>query len=219
VIQDGLVQLDIGLDAINIAEEALRGIPNGAKKAISAAINETLPKMRGSANKGIQDGLNIIKSDINDHINITNRSNATDLSGVVEIDYAAASLRQFKAKSTKGGVVATTVKAQGPQTYKHYFIPLPGNPVYGRTYTSPKRQMTSGRYAGAVIKRGPRKGQPILRQGIEKKYGPAPVTAFQMTPELSDKVMNDSAEAFQKAVERKIEWQLATGSAASPDGV
>ena len=193
-------------------EADLAHVRDGAKRALSAAINDTLRSGRTQLTRRMREHLNLKAGDVRDRIQITKRPSGTDLEGVLRLDYQAVRLQLFRPRaSKKGGVIVTTTKADVGQRFRHYFSARMASGhvgVFRRVPGSPKVRPQRGRYAGAMFKRGPKKGQAILRQQIQETFGPSVLAAFEKAPNLADEALAELGETFEARLNSKIQWLL-----------
>lgn len=67
---------------------------------------------------------------------------------------------------------------------------------------------TKGRYAGRLIKIGPRAGQPMLRQPIKKLYGPSPRKAFEAAPAIAEEVIKEIGDDLDRQIWSQVDRRL-----------
>lgn len=104
------------------AEEMLRDIKNGARDAIRSAINDTLQRTKGPIAGELAQEINLGKQRIGKQIAITGRPTAYALSGELTISHEPIRLEDYKPRwSRAGGVMVTTIKSEGPHTFRHGF--------------------------------------------------------------------------------------------------
>jgi hypothetical protein len=109
-------------------------------------------------------------------------------------------------------VAVTTVKHEGVQVFKHMFrrtMASGHTGVFERVKGAAKVVPHNGRYDGRRIKRGPRKGQFLLRQPIKEAFGPSVLKAFELAPGLADEALRDISAKLEERLVSKVEWQLA----------
>jgi hypothetical protein len=217
----GRVMLRVSDAELAYVQQTLNAIPQGAQKAIRAAINSTLAKARTELARAIRQEVNIPYGEIRDRITIPRKASNTALSGTLRIDYRNIPLIKFKAKYTKKvGVTVHMLKNQSPLTFNRAFIatgPKRGTQVWERQKGAAKREMTTGKYAGRVIKRGPRKGQPFLRQPLRRMPGISAVNVFEILPDLQERALANIGNELAKQIASKIQWQLSRATPNAPD--
>lgn len=202
------------------AEETLRAVPGGAQVAIRGAINDTLKWARTQLVRLIGEQINLRARDIRDRINIVKRASGGDLEGVIKIDYKAVPLIDFRARfSKRNGVTATIFKGDGAQAFRHQFKATMASSHVGafqRVKGAPKAIPKHGRYSGRTIKRGPNKGQQILRQPIKEAFAVSVLAAFARNPDLQQQALGGIATKFAERLASKVQWQLQKASTAMP---
>lgn len=216
-------RISVSISTVQLAEleETLKAIPNGARTAIRSAINDTLKYGRTALTNQMADVLNLKKSDIRQRINIARRAMGNNLEGVLKLDYQAVPLQKFSGSTSRRPPLAaiTTLKGKPPITYKHRFRQRMQSGhlgIFERAKGANKIRPTKGTYAGRIIKRGPNKGKPLLRQPIIESFGISVVRAFDLDPELQDRALANIADKFQERLASKVQWQLSKASSAEP---
>lgn len=202
-------------------EETLKAIPSGAKTAIRAAINDTLKSGRSSLTDEMAGVLNLKKSDIRQRITIQKKATSNSLEGVIKIDYWPVPLQKFSNSTSRRPPLApiVTLKGKPAQTFKHRFRQRMQSGhlgIFERAKGANKVRPTKGTYAGRIIKRGPNKGKPLLRQPIVEAFGISVVRAFDLDPALQQRALSDIADKFQERLASKVQWQLSKASSAEP---
>lgn len=216
-------RISVSISTVQLAEleETLKAIPNGARTAIRSAINDTLKYGRTALTDQMSDVLNLKKADIRQRINVAQRAVGNNLEGVLKLDYQAVPLQKFSNSISRRPPLAsiTTLKGKPPITYKHRFRQRMQSGhlgIFERAKGANKIRPTKGTYAGRIIKRGPNKGKPLLRQPIIEAFGISVVRAFDLDPALQDRAMANIADKFQERLASKVQWQLSKASSAEP---
>ncbi len=214
-----LVHISVSEAERDAIEKKLAALPGGAKKAMVSAINDTLRHARTNITRLIADKVYLKQKDIRDNVKIRQKATKDVPEGIIEIKYEAEPLIHFKVRfSKRSGATASIIKGDPVQKFKHDFKAEVASGHVGAFYddlSQPKRRAQSGRYAGRTIKRGPRKGQPILRRPIKQAYGPAVTTVLEKNPSLPREALADINEFLKKRLDSKIQYLL---SKANPDG-
>lgn len=141
-------------------------------KATVSALNKTATQTRNQAVKRIREIYVLKSSDIKDNILISKATSKRQWSGVFSFKKGKALwITNFSAKMTKQGLSVKVKKASKRSILKAAFLTPDGKPLqrYGKRDFAPK----GGYWAGKTIRRGPNKGQPILRQRVKTIYGPS----------------------------------------------
>jgi hypothetical protein len=216
-------RISVSISTVQLAEleETLKAIPNGARTAIRSAINDTLKYGRTALTDQMSDVLNLKKADIRQRINVAQRAVGNNLEGVLKLDYQAVPLQKFSNSISRRPPLAsiTTLKGKPPITYKHRFRQRMQSGhlgIFERAKGANKIRPTKGTYAGRIIKRGPNKGKPLLRQPIIEAFGISVVRAFDLDPALQDRALVNIADKFQERLASKVQWQLSKASSAEP---
>lgn len=181
--QGGTISVGIDPGQRAYLEQTLSAVAGGAKRAIVSAINRTLSHARTNVSKRIREVLDLKKSEVDDRIKIASKPQGDDFSGSIRISYEPVPLSRFPHSVTKRGVFVSIFKGQTRQRFRRMFSPAKFKTLFER------------------------KGKE--RMPIKKAFGPAVVTAFDLTPNLSDQALADIAEFLHKTLVSKIEWQLA----------
>jgi len=198
----------------------LSGIKGGAPRAIESAINDELRHARTAISSALREHLTLSKARTDKSIHIERASRAT-LRGLIWLDWRGIALVQYahkaltrKYRNFAPGVWVNVRTDRGWETIpKAFKAGLP----YGREGKSrmailrrfgekvvPKR----GRYAGRIVTRGPRKGEPLMRQPLRELGGPSVLAAWQNAPGLADKELKDIDARLSKRLASKVEWLL-----------
>lgn len=212
-------QVSISLRPADVAyaEAMLAAIPNGARTAIRSAINDTLKSERAEMVGQVRGEMNALAKEVRARIDVTDRPRAYSLSGALSVSYGRLRLEDFrpKPKERRGaGVAGVVMKRKGPIRFRHGFeAPVgPGHQAL-LIRRGPKRVPTKGRYAGRTVTRGPRKGQPVLRQAVTDILAAPVVGVYEQFPQLLDVVVSDTGRKFHDRLLSKVEWMLARGNA------
>ena len=213
------IKIEIDEAEFNRVHALLRSVPNGARIAISTAINKTLGSERTAISRRIAATMTAKKSSTDKRINVR-PSTREGLYGFIRIrGDKGVSIAGFFAKQNKAGVSAK-IFGQAKQ-FDHAWI------GHGLATTKSegalavfmrhgeKRAMTAGMYGPRSIfgtySRGPKKGQRILRQPISVLYGPSVAATFQKTPGMQDGAITDINSNLRKNVASQIDWLLKKG--------
>lgn len=196
--------------------DALRGVLTAKElnRAVFTACNKLLGKTRTSVIKAIADETGIARKYILDAISVKKTSSA-QTPAVLTIKQKSLPLLALKASySAKRGGVVVKLGGLANQTFKHAFVGATevghGGTKHKAVFESfgPKIAMQKGRYAGAVIKRGPRKGQPILRRQIKELFAPSILTQWFSGPELEQQEYEKAMEEFPRILASQVQYVL-----------
>jgi hypothetical protein len=188
------------------------------RQALRSAVSETLNFGRTLIGRRIREHLNLKAGDVRKAIKISKRPSGSNVDGIISLDYQPMALAKFGARYTRSkGTTVTIVKDRGPQTFAKMFkasMASGHTGIFQRIKNEPKRRAQRGSYANRLIKRGPRKGQPILRQPIKEGYGVAVMRAFEMAPGMEAEILAEMQQKLRERVRSKIDWILSKQSAA-----
>ena len=195
---------------------ALREIlnPKELDRAVFTACNKLLAKTKTSVVKAIVEETGIARKYILDILSVK-RTNSAQKPAVLTLKQKSLPLLALRASysSRRGGVVVK-LGSLASQTFKHAFVGATevghGGVAHKAVFESfgPKIQMAKGRYAGAVIKRGPRKGQPILRRQIKELFAPSILTQWYSDPALEQREYEKAMADFPTILASQVQYVL-----------
>lgn len=213
------IKVEIGEEEYKRVERLLLSVPNGARIALSTAINKTLRTERSAISKAIAATMTAKKSSTDKRVGVV-PSTRSKLFGYIRIrGDKGVSLAGFFARQTGTGV---TVKVFGKtSTVPHAWIGrgLATEKSEGAKAVwlreGDKRPMKKGVYGPNSIfgyySRGPKKGQRILRQPIEVQYGPSVADTFRKTPGMQERAFTDIRANLRKNIASQVDWLLRKG--------
>jgi len=179
------MEIDLKIDV----EQAANNLLNYQRKKLPTAVTRTLNKtIRGvltDTKRLMAKRIGMTQKEIADRTKLT-FSTSTNLVASMEIrgERRVPNMSAFRARQMKKGVSARVWERR--RVYKGTFIVQrrggKKDTVFKRVHGAKKVRPTKGRYAGKVIKRGPRKGQPVLRQPIAPVFGTSLRRAFVAFP-------------------------------------
>jgi len=161
--------MGIRLEGFSEADRFLAGLPRRARSILSQTLNDGAKHAATEATRRVRETWNIKIRAAKAQLPIT-RSNAETLRATIRVKGGPIALMAFGPKQTRRGI---SIKVRrGKQTVlRHAFLATMQSGHTGVFYRrGPKVQPRRGRYAGRIIKRGPRSGQPLLRQRIYERY-------------------------------------------------
>lgn len=176
--------VEISAEALSRVEKILSGVPGGARKALSSAMNRGLSRIKTVASKEVREVYTVSASAINEHTKIhVFHSTAGNIAGYVRYSGHAIPLYKFKVtpKSPGSGrtVHAIVKKGEGGDL-PHHFI---GKMESGHT---------------GVFKRKGKERLPI----VEK-------TGLSMAEMVgNDKVVESVEKEVQDTMEKRIEYEI-----------
>jgi hypothetical protein len=226
-----LVDISVRVDPeqFNRAQKMLSLIPNGGRIACSTAINKTLATARTEISRSVTAAMGGMKTFVDHRVKVK-KSTRANLFGWLNIKDKGVNLMGFNPMKNASGIEATIFGkrkmffgaffGQGANRGKASATMGPGKAgawqAFKRTPGAAKRPATMGRYGPNSIfgkfSRGPRKGQPILRQPIETIPGPSAAETFRQTPGLANEAKSHLDANLQKNLNSQIQWLLAKGA-------
>lgn len=216
-----LLKVGANTSQLEYARATLAAVPNGYRNAVRAAVNDTVRSQRTGIARKIKEDLNLPYGEIRDRI-APRLAKGDSLEGGLTIDHHPVPLQDFKARfreKSGGGVTATMIKPMGPQVFKHNFRATMSSGhvgIFANQVDRAKVIPQSGAYAGRRIKRGPRKGQPVLRRPIAEAFGVSVMRTLEVKEGLLDQVVTDTADVFATRLASKVTWQLSKATTAVP---
>lgn len=208
------------------AQKLLEGIPGAIALAERDALNKTMQHARTVAATDLAKEMTARKGDVMRRIGMAkatkdNRSAAIYISGQRGVNLIGFYARQTtksmgRKRGQSGGVRA---KIFGTWTLvDHAFITRgtgdsgAGEEANGSRFvamrTGVKQEAERGRYSGRTFLRGPRKGQPILREKLATVRGPTVAETFANTPGIAihtqAEILNDLPKNLENQVSRRL---------------
>lgn len=176
--------IEISAETIQRVETLLTGVPKGAKRALSNAMNQGLSKIRTRAAKKVREVYTVQSSAINKATNTKiQKISMGDLAGFISFAGYKIPLYKFKVTPKAPGIkkqVTATVKKGGGTPFEHAFI----------------AQMKNGHIG--VFERETSKHFPI-----EEKMG---LAMAQMVGNLN--VMTELEKEAQKTVDERVVYEI-----------
>lgn len=215
----GLVQVNVSKADLQMAEDSLAAIPNGAKIAIYTAINDTLRSERTDLGRRLREIINLPAAEVRDRIKVAKQATSASLEGALEVDYQKVSLRKFKGwrYHQRAGVTVQQMTNMPAMTFAYFFagnIPNAAKQfIFSRVVGAAKYIPKHGRYANRILKRGSNKGKLMMRQPLKERAGVSVLKAMESKPGLIDEVAEDTAQKFAARLQSKVDWLLANPSA------
>jgi len=160
----------IEIQGLREVQALLNSFPQRAKTIISRSLNDAAKHTVTFASQQVYKQWQISSKGAKAGINVT-RATPENLTAVIEVTGKGIPLLFFKAKQTAKGVSYAIPKGRGRKLVPSGFIAEMRPSGHRGVYIRHGRKVvpTRGSYAGRKIKRGPRKGEPILRQKIREK--------------------------------------------------
>lgn len=196
--------------------ERLRVIlnPKELERAVWTAANKIAAKTKTSIIKAFVDQTGMQKKYIIDVISMK-KTNSVSKPAVVSIKQKSLPLLALKATySKKRGGVVVKLGSLSSQTFRHAFV---GATEVGHAGTKhkavfesfgPKIPMLKGRYAGRMIKVGPRKGQPLLRRQIHELFAPSILTQWYSEPGMEEREYEKAMQDFPRILDSQVQYVL-----------
>lgn len=199
------------LDAIKAAHDALAEFPGKFQAAGRDALNASMARGKTVAGTDLAKQMMATKGSVSKRLNILKATRSNLLVQMMIRGGRGVNLAGFGARQNSSGVTTKintvlhgfiTHGVRKPKTSFTFEEPV-GNKIVALR-AGAKRVMKMGRYAGATIKRGPRAGQPILRQPIVAQYGPTVAEEWEKNPQIEQ----HTTTAFDEAVPVKLDQQI-----------
>lgn len=193
-------------DPIQLAvmEATLAGMPDKIATAGRDALNRTMEEGRTAASRELAVASGATKGAISKRLGIARATKANVSAALIVRGGTGLSLAGFSARQTDAGVMAKVFGES--RLYPRLFLKkgLSGNKVvFDRLRNTDKYAPTKGAYAGRKFRRGPRAGEPILRQHVEARYGPAASQIIENTPGADEHVSMVIDAAFSKNIQQQ----------------
>lgn len=174
--------IEISEESIRRVERVLSGVPGGAERALSGAVNRGLSRVRTEAARQVREVYAVQSAVFSSAANIrTGRAGTGNLSGFVSFSGYKIPLYKFRATSDSTGKhVRAAVKKGGGTEFRHAFIARMNN-----GHTGIFERKTSDRFP------------------IEEKMG---LAAAQMVK--NEKIVNAIEKGTQELVSKRIEHEI-----------
>ena len=179
-----MIQLEISSETVERVNNILQGVPKGAEKAFSNAINRGLSKAKTTASKEVKHVYEVTNSAINEKTKTSiHKATAGNIAGYINFSGAKIPLYKFKVTPTVPGTGKKVFAAQekgGGSTFEDAFI----------------AQMKNGHIG--IFER-----KKVKRFPIEEKMGSAMAQMVKNTV-----VMEAAQKEAQKTVDESIEHEI-----------
>lgn len=216
-----ILTLKVNQSTLDRVTRDLAGIKDGAKTAVSSAINDTLRKAKTRIAKVITEQINLKQMEVKESISVVPATKAM-LMGTLFIKGKRKPLAKFAGrwKRTKPGASYMISKSEGRKTVPGTFMAnVVGSSSAGEKTMSNKQrimqQVLSGvgdsisEHAGIFIRRGKK------RLPIREMYGISAVGAFEKVPGLSAMEMETLELDLETRIRSKVDWLISKRDAQS----
>jgi hypothetical protein len=175
-------------------KELLASIPNGAAKALLAAVNKTAPTGKSMIAQKLGHEIGTGKTAILRHT-FVNKATQGHPTATIKVKSRPINLIYFYAKKTATGIVAK-LAGQAKQ-FPHDFISpgLSGNRLVFERFGA-KRKMTKGRYTGK------------MRQPLQAVPGMSAQELYVKTPGVAQEVYAELGTVLEKNVRSQVDRLL-----------
>lgn len=188
--------IEISEDTIDRVTTILAGVPKGAERALSNAINRGLSKVKTGATKRVKEVYTVKSGALTSATNTrVQRASVGDLTGYIY--YSGCKIPLYKFKVTGNSKVHATVKKGGGGTFEDAFIAQMSNGQLG-VFERTGEQGIISRLAKAKNQRG-----TAHTEKVEEKMG---LSAVQMIG--NEQVITQVEEEAQKTVNERIEHEI-----------
>lgn len=181
--------IDIKFDKTDMikTEWALRGIKNGAKKALVTATNKTAKTTKVQVRKKLGKELNLKAARINKNLSV-NKANYRDMSASLTSTGKPIGLINFGAKQLKKGTKVKVLKSSQRTLIPHAFI-------------------ATSKKAKNVWRRKEVEGKRVGRLPIERLTGPR-IEDILAKPGVVGPLTKDTGALLQKNLDKKVDSLL-----------
>lgn len=213
---DLAAKITINKDEMKLVMDLLSGVKNGAKVAISHALNKTASYGKTKLVRRLSVDMTARRAAVAKRIRVVKATRANLHAEIVIVGGQGLSLASFSPKDMKRGGVSVRIAGQRIKFHNAFMGRDPFKKtwqVYQRTggeKVAPKR----GRYANRLITRGPRKGQPLLREPLESLKGPSVAGVYEQNHTLAAEVMGDLSKQLSVNLNHEVKWLLGRGTTA-----
>jgi hypothetical protein len=211
------VSLEFTPEHLDYLQQYLGDLPSRMSAASRDTLNRSLLAGRTVAAKRLSEEMTVAQGAVKKRLNML-RATSNRLSAVLYVRGGRGpNLIGFGARLTATGV---SVRVFGKRREEAGAFIAPGlgkqtdfnlganGPKVVFKREGSKRAMAKGRYAGRKIVRGPRAGQPVLRQPLKSQYGPSVAETFQKTPGVEQQTLATIEETKTKNLEQQVRYQL-----------
>jgi hypothetical protein len=174
------------------------------RKALSSSINRALTSGRTIIRRQIQKELNVSTEAVQRTIGIRGATEASP-GGSIVVSRKPTPLMAYHPTQTRNGVHVRVRKGRGVETLPLAFIAkLASGHIGVFVRYGPRVAPTKGRYSGKIARRGPHKGEPILRQKIKEVYGPTIAGHLAGKPGLLQDVADEMGSVLLVRLQSQI---------------
>jgi hypothetical protein len=182
----GVISVTISRQQEKDLANLLAGVRDGVRRAMAGAINKTVDKTATRIRKRVAAGLAMPVKVIRPLIKPIKTSAKSDrIEGKIRLLNFNIALAKARAKRAPGGGSYALSRIGDPKSLPHPSFKGNTRQRARRVLCPPRREGKADQGDGTprrVIKRGPRKGQPILRQKIFELHAPSPRKFFETAP-------------------------------------
>lgn len=190
------VNITLNQQQIEEFRRQLESINKGFEKAANRSLNRTLTGSKALISKGIREKATLKAAFIKSTLR-TQKSTQNLIGAKITIAYKKTpSVNYQHTVSKRKGVKLKIFKNAAPIALKHDF----------------KRTMSSGHEGIFRRKFDPVRGRLVKRLPIQEEFSPAVTTLFENTPNLSQTVLESSAERLLDEMERQTAYILSQNS-------
>lgn len=200
------VNIGFATAALKQAQDDLREIPNGLPRAMSGAINKTLPKLRTLLIGDVREQIDIKAGDVRDRMRIE-RASPSKLSGAVVIDRKAIPLIDFKARQGKKGVTVSVRKGQRELLRGTFIATMKSGHVgvFERKSRVPGSNVKPRRL---IIRDEHGRRKQTSELPIQERFGPTPLAVIERTPGLLEKRVDATQEDLSVQLASQVDRLL-----------
>lgn len=204
----GIISVTISRQQERELEKLLADVKNGVPRAMSAAINKTIDKTATRIRKRVAAGLKMPLKVVRPLIKpIKTSPNARPMAGKIRLLNFNIALAKAKAKRPPAGGSYALSKVGDPKPLPHpsFRAKLASGHEGFFVRQGAKVKPSKGKYAGRFIRRGRRKGQPILRQKIYELHAPSPRQFFETAPGVAKEELAAIGPELEKQLASQVD--------------
>ncbi|MEK7773431.1 MAG: hypothetical protein AAB307_03715 [Deltaproteobacteria bacterium] len=197
-----MIDVKIQINGIEQVKKLLA--PDRFAKVAARALNKASNQAGVEAGRSVRATYNITKARLDKYVTVKS-ARWEDLSVIISARGKVPGLQWYGARQTSRGTSVLVTFTGGRKVMAHAFI-APGADGKGTgvwVRAGAKVVPMRGRYAGKTSKRT---GLPIMRQPLERKFGPSGVSMYKNLgfPVIVEVVQ----EKFNKVFSQELKWEL-----------
>lgn len=195
---------------LNRVREQLGELQHKAPNVIARALNRSVSNIKSTIPKVVREEYHVKAAAVKETLD-TFTANASKLRGEVKSSGELLGLNKFKVSPgtvnpNRKSQLKIAVKKDGTKLIPGAFnADLNGIKVFKGTGI--KISPSKGKYKGRIATRGPRKGKQLLREEIERKFGPS-VPQMIGNKKNVEKINQSAFDTYQRNINHDINYML-----------